>query len=252
MSDVIKFEFDHPVELALRFTEPRVFPPSDRYPGGDDRHMFSTTDGRVMYVTPLTSARIMALHLAQGECFYICKRKNGRLTEYCVSREPIAARPVANNGMGHKKVLPPLKTNLPSNLYYSPERKAFSSPETASEPAPTPSLEEQLRASIEMVQRRKAGEQGDGTLAIMAPPAPRPPVQATAPARPAAAERLAPAVAEFSARLVMETNALVDVFAETLQHASRHGIAIKPEDVRSLLVSCYINQSKSGGGRNVA
>jgi len=180
MSDVIKFEFDHPVELALRFTEPRVFPPSDRYPGGDDRHMFSTTDGRVMYVTPLTSARIMALHLAQGECFYICKRKNGRLTEYCVSREPIAARPVANNGMGHKKVLPPLKTNLPSNLYYSPERKAFSSPETASEPAPTPSLEEQLRASIEMVQRRKAGEQGDGTLAIMALPAPRPPAQAPA------------------------------------------------------------------------
>jgi len=188
-----------------------------------------------MYVTPLTSARIMALHLAQGECFYICKRKNGRLTEYCVSREPIAARPVANNGMGHKRVLPPLKTNLPSNLYYSPG--------AATEPAPTPSLEEQLRASIEMVQRRKAGEQGDGTLAIMAPPA----------ARPAAAERLAPAVAEFSARLVMETNALVDSYAAALKTASeKHGNAVKPEDVRSLLVSCYINQSKSGGGRNVA
>jgi hypothetical protein len=242
MSDVIKFEFDHPVELALRFTEPRVFPPSDRYPGGDDRHMFSTTDGRVMYVTPLTSARIMALHLAQGECFYICKRKNGRLTEYCVSREPIAARPVANNGMGHKKVLPPLKTNLPSNLYYSPERKAFSSPETASEPAPTPSLEEQLRASIEMVQRRKAGEQGDGTLAIMAPPAPA--------ARPAVAERLAPAVAEFSSRLVLETTALVDVFAQVLRHASDlHGNAVKADDVRSLLVTCYINASKA---RNAA
>jgi hypothetical protein len=245
MSDVIKFEFDHPVELALRFTEPRVFPPSDRYPGGDDRHMFSTTDGRVMYVTPLTSARIMALHLAQGECFYICKRKNGRLTEYCVSREPIAARPVANNGMGHKKVLPPLKTNLPSNLYYSPG--------AATEPAPTPSLEEQLRASIEMVQRRKAGEQGDGTLAIMAPPAPRPPAQATAPARPPAAERLAPAVAEFSARLVLETNALVDSYAAALKTASeKHGNAVKPEDVRSLLVTAYISATKQQGGRNVA
>jgi hypothetical protein len=111
MADVIKFEFDRPVEVALRFTEPRVFP--RQFDGGDDRHMFSTTDGRVMYVSPLTSARIKALRLAQGECFFICKRKNGRLTEYAVSREtsePMApARPPA-----------PFKTNLPERAYYKP------------------------------------------------------------------------------------------------------------------------------------
>jgi hypothetical protein len=247
MSDVIKFDFNVPVELALRFTEPRVFPPSDRYPGGDDRHMFSTTDGRVMYVTPLTSARIQALQLAQGEFFYICKRKNGRFTEFVVSREPMSAAPplaVANNGMGHKKVLPPLKSSLPSNLYYSPA--------VAQEPAPGPSLEEQLRASIEMVNRRKTGEQGDGTLAVMAPPAPRPAVSAPAPVRPAAESRLAPAVAEFSSRLILETNALVDVYAAALKAASeRHGNAVKADDVRSLLVTAYINASKQGG-RNAA
>jgi hypothetical protein len=64
MSDVIKFEFDQPVEVALRFAEPKVF--ASQFPGGDDRHMYSTTDGRVMYVTPLTSARIKALQLAGG------------------------------------------------------------------------------------------------------------------------------------------------------------------------------------------
>src|SRR4029434_10552238 len=85
MSDIIKFEFDRPVEVALRYTEPRVFP--SQFDGGDDRHMFSTTDGRLMYVALLTSPRIRALQLAQGECFFICKRKNGRLTEYEVSRE---------------------------------------------------------------------------------------------------------------------------------------------------------------------
>ena len=53
--------------------------------------MYSTTDGRVMYVTPFTSARIQALQLAQGECFWICKRKNGRLTEFAVSRERMAS-----------------------------------------------------------------------------------------------------------------------------------------------------------------
>jgi len=242
MSEIIKFDFNVPVECALRFTEPRVFPSS--FAGGDDRHMFSTTDGRVMYVTPLTSARINALHLEKGECFWICKRKNGRLTEFVVSRERMSAAPAQPAAAPRPPA--PFKTALPKQLYYSPE--------AASEPAPTPTLEEQLRASIDMVQRRKAqpvGELGDGTLAIMAPPAPRPAVQATAPARPVD-QRLAPAVAEFSARLVMETTALVDVYAAVLKTASeRHGNAVKADDVRSFVVTAYINASKQGA-RNAA
>jgi hypothetical protein len=251
MADVIKFEFDHPVEVALRFAEPRVFP--SQFEGGDDRHMFSTTDGRVMYVTPLTSARIAALHLAQGECFFICKRKNGRLTEFAVSREPMAVQPAAP-----QPVRPPasFKSKLPERLYASA---------LAQEPAPSPTLEQQLQASIDMVNRRKAGEQGDGTLAVMAPPAPPAPVKAANgvgfPASRLAGlggfeqdstKRLAPAVAEFSARLVLETNALVDCYAAALKTASeRHGNSVKPDDVRSLLVTAYINASKQGG-RNAA
>ena len=183
MSDIIKFDFNVPVEVALRFTEPRVFP--SQFEAGDDRHMFSTTDGRVMYVTPLTSARISALHLEKGECFWICKRKAGRLTEFAVSRERMSAAPEAAPRPARPT---PFKTNLPERVYYSPQ--------TADGPAPSPSLEEQLSASIDMVNRRKAatvGELGDGTLAVMA--APRAAVQASAPARPAAAERMAPAVA---------------------------------------------------------
>jgi len=244
MSEIIKFDFNVPVECALRFTEPRVFP--SQFAGGDDRHMFSTTDGRVMYVTPLTSARIAALQLEKGECFWICKRKNNRITEFAVSRERMSAQQEAAPRPARPAA--PFKSNLPKQLYYEPG-------EVAGEAAPSPTLEEQLRASIDMVQRRKAqtvGELGDGTLAIMAPPA-RPAVQATAPARPAAAERLAPAVAEFSARLVMETTALVDVFAQVLRHASDlHGNAVKADDVRSFVVTAYINASKGQGGRNAA
>jgi hypothetical protein len=244
MSEVIKFEFNVPVECALRFTEPRVFP--SQFDGGDDRHMFSTTDGRVMYVTPLVSARIAALHLEKGECFWICKRKAGRLTEFVVSRERMSAAPAQPAAAPRQPA--PFKSKLPERVYYSPE--------AANEPAPTPTLEEQLRASIDMVQRRKAqtvGELGDGTLAIMAPPAPRPAIQATAPARPAAAERLAPAVAEFSSRLIMETTALVDVYAAVLATSSeRHGNLVKSDDVRSFVVTAYINASKGQGGRNAA
>jgi hypothetical protein len=237
MSEIIKFEFNIPVEVALRFTEPRVFP--SQFEAGDDRHMFSTTDGRVMYVTPLTSARINALALSKGECFWICKRKNGRLTEFAVSREPMSVNPAPPPAAPRPPA--PFKSKLPERAYYNPELS----------PAAEATLEEQLRASIDMVNRRKVGEQGDGTLAIMAPPAPRPAVQAQPPARPAVAERLAPAVAEFSSRLVLETNALVDVYAEALRVASeKHGNSVKPDDVRSLLVTAYINASK--GARNAA
>jgi hypothetical protein len=214
--------------VALRFTEPRVFP--SQFDGGDDRHMFSTTDGRVMYVTPLTSARINALALSKGECFWICKRKNGRLTEFAVSREPMSASPAPPPAAPRPPA--PFKTKLPERAYYNPELS----------PAAEATLEEQLRASIDMVNRRKAGEQGDGTLAIMAPPAPA--------ARPAVAERLAPAVAEFSSRLVLEVNTLVDCYAEALRTASeKHGNSVKPDDVRSLLVTAYINASRA---RNAA
>jgi hypothetical protein len=229
VSEVIKFDFNVPVECALRFTEPRVFP--SNFEGGDDRHMYSTTDGRVMYVTPLTSARINALHLEKGECFWICKRKNGRLTEFTVSRERMASAPA--QAPAAPRTPAPFKSKLPERVYWNPG-------EISSEPEPSPTLEEQLRASIDMVNRRKQGEQGDGTLAVMAPPAPRP----------AAAERMAPAVAEFSSRLVLEVNALVDCYAVALKAASeKHGNSVKPDDVRSLLVTAYINASKA---RNAA
>jgi hypothetical protein len=265
MSDVIKFDFNVPVECALRFTEPRVFP--SQFENGDDRHMFSTTDGRVMYVTPLTSARINALHLEKGECFWICKRKNGRLTEFAVSRERMSAAP---SQLAAPRPPATFKSKLPEQLYYSPE--------AANEPAPTPTLEEQLRASIDMVQRRKAqtvGEHGDGTLAIMAPPesvrkadsfrkvsANLPEsvrkVSANLPesvrfsGQSPESVRIAPAVAEFSSRLIMETTALVDVYAAVLKTASeRHGHAVKADDVRSFVVTAYINASKQAG-RNAA
>ena len=70
---------------------------------------------------------------------------------------------------------------------------------------------------------------------------------------PEPAERLAPAVAEFSSRLIMETTALVDVYAAVLKTASeRHGNAVKADDVRSFVVTAYINASKGQGGRSAA
>ena len=82
-----------------------------------------------------------------------------------------------------------------------------------------------------------AGEQSNGTLAV-----------------PRMAPQAAPvaAVGEFATRLARETNAIVDAFAMALKHANdSYGAAVKQEDVRSILLSAYINASK-GGQRNAA
>lgn len=66
------------------------------------------------------------------------------------------------------------------------------------------------------------------------------------------AARLAPVPAtpaqQWPAFLAMQTNRLIDAFAECLRHASQtHGLAIKPEDVRTLLTTAYIGLQKQGG-----
>jgi hypothetical protein len=46
--------------------------------------------------------------------------------------------------------------------------------------------------------------------------------------------------------LVGQTNQLVDAYAECILHATQHGLTVKPEDVRTLLVTAFINLSQRG------
>ena len=218
MADAIKFEWDQPVEVALKFTEPKLVPSNF----GDDRAMYSLTDERVMFVDQLTAARIKSLAVQPGEAFFLCKTKNGRLTEYQVyheSDEPTPAAP-ARNGVvafgGHKKSFPPLKAALPNRLYHAPEDST---------------LEDQLRASIDMVERKKLESKLDQH------PAPAPAAMETPWAR----------------LLVNQTNVLVDSYAAVLAAASaKHGNLVKPEDIRTLLVTTFINLAGGKGKSNAA
>lgn len=47
--------------------------------------------------------------------------------------------------------------------------------------------------------------------------------------------------------LVSQTNALVDCYSACLSYANKHGNAIKPEDVRSLMTTAFISLAKKGG-----
>lgn len=82
------------------------------------------------------------------------------------------------------------------------------------------------------------GAQPTGTFAV--PAAPRGPVSA-----PIARPVTQPAPAGWTGVLLAQTNALADVYAAALAHSSAiHGNAVKPDDIRSLLVTAYINLAK--------
>lgn len=112
------------------------------------------------------------------------------------------------------------------------------------------------------------GEQANGTLVV-----PGAGVSAPAPTQVPAAGVSAPAAASatvvtqqtthngngnsfahtgWAAFLLAQTNTLVDVYAAALRYAGeRHGNNVKPEDVRALLTTSFINVSR-GGSANVA
>jgi hypothetical protein len=99
---------------------------------------------------------------------------------------------------------------------------------------PTSELEQKLSASIRLVEARKRAE------ALKAHAAE---VQARKQESGAA-----PAWANF---LVEQSNALVDAYAQVLQHSTRHEGLVKTDDVRSIFLSAFINVTK-GGNRNAA
>jgi hypothetical protein len=86
--------------------------------------------------------------------------------------------------------------------------------------APASELEQQLAASIRLVEQRKQAQ---------------------------AAPAAAPAWAEY---LVAQSNALIDAYSQVLTHASKYP-NVRGEDVRSIFLSTFINVSK-GGNRNAA
>jgi len=85
---------------------------------------------------------------------------------------------------------------------------------TLAVPAAPTELEQQLAASIRLVEQRKQAQ--------------------SAPAA-------APAWATF---LVEQSNALIDAYAAVLKHSAKHEGLVKGDDVRSLFLSAFINVTK--------
>ena len=236
--EVVKFASDVPVEVALKFAMPGKVIST---PSGE-RVLYTLADERVMFMDLAVARQIEDLGVNVREKFFVCRPAVGKKdAQWAVWRSP-----------------EPEKAHAAAEVAGTPQ------PEVPAE-AETP-LEQKLRESIELVKQGKLGELGNGTFAVPAgasavTPAP---VQADgqnghhasnngngstngkngngAPKHPEAS--VPPTWAQ---SLLGQTNALVDVYAAALSTAStKHGNQVKPEDVRTLLVTVYIQCSKGG------
>ena len=128
--------------------------------------------------------------------------------------------------------------------------------------APMTPLEAQLRASRELVHAVRPGAGSVTRLDAPAPVAvaPAPSRQLTLPpngnngngstngtGKPPEVPTKPPMAADWAQFLLASTNAVVDVYAAALAYASlQHGNHVKPEDVKSLLTTVYIAQTRNG------
>jgi hypothetical protein len=211
-----------------------------------ERVLFTLVDQRVMFLDLGVAKQIEDLHVNVREKFFVCRSPSGTNdVEWTVWRSPETEK-----------------------AHAEATRKAQQVREVEEE---TP-LEQKLRESIELAkQKEKWGEVGNGTFVVpsgasASTPAP---VQSGAanghqnannghgstngtngkngngngngaPKHPDPSE-----TPVWAQSLLEQANALVDVYAAALSTASaKHGNQIKPEDVRSLLVTVFIQRSK--------
>ena len=233
MSDKISFQTNLPIELALQYLEGK---PVDSQFGGV-QHLFSTTDNRVFFVSEMVGGiiadQLKKLGVQKGEPVEICKAE-------------------VTQGRGRKSIQWIVK-KVGSPLGEQPDG-TFAVP--AAPAAPESALERQLRQSIAAVRNGKPGTSAltpaPGTAA--APNGEQPIVNGNGskPNGNGAAHNGRHPQQDIHQRweqvLFGQTTALVDVYAAALKYAgTKHGDAVKPEDVKTLLTTAFINLSKQGG-----
>jgi hypothetical protein len=203
----IRFQTNITVEAALKFAEGKLC--DSQF--GDPQYMFTTTDDRVFFVAEKVAQKIHGLRLQPQEPFEICKKE----VDYGNGRKGIEWQ-VAKVGFAPGEQ--PDGTSVVS---------ATQPGAGAGTPAPVATAVRQSLCNNGNGSKPNGHANGNGNGH-----APEPPPDTRA------------AWAQF---LLTQTEDLIDVYATASKYASdRHGNSVKAEDVRSLLVSAFINISKNG------
>jgi len=235
MSEKIQFQTNLPVELALQYLEGK---PVDSQFGGV-QHLFSTTDNRVFFVSEMVgniiADQLKKLGVQKGEPIEICKAEvtqgRGRKTIHWVVKKVASAVGEQPDGTFAVQAAPPA--------------------------APESALERQLRQSIATARNGKPGTsaltRAPGTVAALSNEQPIVNGNGSKPNGNGAAQNGRPTESNihqgWAQILLGQTSILIDVYAAALNYAgAKHGEAVKPEDVKTLLTTAFINLAKQGGG----
>ena len=210
----IKFQTNITVEAALKFAEGKLC--DSQF--GDPQYMFTTIDDRVFFVAEKIAQKIHGLRLQPQEPFEICKKEvdygNGRKgIEWQVAKVGFAPGEQSNGTFVVQATQPGAGAVTPAPVATAVKQPPYNNGNGS-----------KLNGHV--------NGNGDGNGHAPDPP-----------------QDIRAAWAQF---LLTQTEDLIDVYATASKYASdRHGNSVKGEDVRSLLLSAFINISKNGAG-NVA
>jgi hypothetical protein len=211
----VTFVPNEPVTVTLRYPAGKIVP--GRF---GEQVMWGLSDGRVMFLDLDVAQKVNLLEPQAGESINICKRWNGQKGQPV--RWDVWLSP-ATEKMRAVREVTPLEGQLRQSVTETCERRY----NTLQVPAPA-----------------NGERNGTGAVAIR----PLPSLQ-----EPPADQNRAAIVSEPSHRsaapsgLVDEANLLVDAFAQVLDRAlSKYQGRVKPDEVRALLISAYIQKGKAG------
>jgi hypothetical protein len=240
LRDVVKFEPNQPVEVALKYAAGKTV----RGIGGD-RVMFSLVDGRVMFLDPEPARQVDALGVKPGEPFQVCmngKRGEPRSWTAWLSAETEQRRAQADarakgdtwteRKLEEKMVLrEETRAKVIGALPKVNGGAAVSRTAAPAQAAPTPSHQLAQPPSTGNGSRNGGQDGGQGSGAGGQGPG-------------AVAAQVA---FPWAARLLSETNALVDVYAAAAAYAKvRYKGLVSAEDVRELLATAYASRQDGG------
>ena len=204
--ECVSFQSNVPEKVALAYPDGVL---KDGMYG--PRVRYTLTDGRLMWLDPDMAARINTMAISPRQEFCIVKRKpagRGQKTRWDIYLED----PTPLEGES------PLERDLRLSLHKIESQRAMSKEQCA-----LPQLQQGSVSSPGPDRTPPSPDFQQLTLSVVS--------------------KKQPAWAQ---TLVGQTNQLVDAYAECILHAAQHGLIVKPEDVRTLLVTAFINLSQRG------
>ena len=237
----LTFKPNVPQQVALKYAQGRMI--SGRW---GEQMLYTLTDDRQMYVPMEVASKINMLEVNVNEPFCICKRWNGQrgqLARWDVWLTPVAeqARAAAELSDASPEPETELERQLRESLIHVqksgllavPKLESTNGTETGSPPEQDSSSSATLNPSetssvtAETVtgngaEPRSEPDEGNGRSAS----------------------------AGWVQILRTQTEALTDIYAASIKYASdHHGNAIKPEDIRALMTTAFINLAQRGRSR---